>query len=300
MLRHRLNRSLPLSLTKWTDIARKLPSPIYKLASQAYIDYEFPRHVFIETTANCNLSCEYCPREKRSDHMDWDLFTSIIDECSHYGPRSFSLHLFGEPLLYPRILDAIRYIKSKNRRNTILLTTNGTLLNKFAEDLLSLHVDRIIWSYRRNNFNDKTIGVLKKIGLIRLLIEETPKEEFEKWSKFPRVEIKHLHNYGGNIDVSKWGLKDSKIDRWPCYHLWLAPAIRWNGEIVECCNLPASGKNVLGRYGEVSLSKVWSGAGIRQLRESHLNGVYPGACKNCTSWQAYPDIFFEAQKCRAA
>ena len=286
-----------MRLTKLTTLARKLPSPLYKIAAQSFIDYEFPRHIFIETTANCNLSCEYCPREKRKEDMDFGLFKQIVDECSQYGPRSFSLHLFGEPLLYPHILEAISYIKSKNKRHTVLLTTNGTLLNKFAQQILQLGTDRIIWSWRRNNFNDSTLKILKEIGLIRLLIEETPKEEFEKWSKFPRVEVKHLHNYGGNIDTSRWKVEDSVMPtRHPCYHLWLAPAIRWNGEIVECCNIPQSGTEVLGKYGETTLHEVWKGGGLRTLRKSHLEGKYPGACANCNSWQAYPDIFFKSQR----
>lgn len=227
--------------------------------------------------------------------MDFNLFKEIVDECSQYGARSFSLHLFGEPLLYPRIIDAIRYIKSRNRRHTVLLTTNGGLLNKFAKDLVEVGVDRIIWSWRRNNFNDETIKVLKRIGLVRLLIEETPQDEFDKWSKFPRVEVKHLHNYGGNIDVSKWKVSEPSIPRYPCYHLWLAPAVRWNGEIVECCNLPVSGQDVLGKYGEVTLKEVWAGRGMSELRKAHMKGVYPGKCGSCTSWQAYPNIFFSAQ-----
>lgn len=226
--------------------------------------------------------------------MDFELFKSIIDEGSQYGARSWSVHLFGEPLLYPRVLDALRYIKYKNKRHTILFTTNGVLLNKFAKELVAVGVDRIIWSWRRNNFNDETIGVLKERGLIRLLIEETPKEEFEKWSKFPRVEVKHIHNYGGSIDTSKW--HDEKIpERYSCYHLWLAPAIRWNGEIVECCNIAKSGTEVLGKYGEMTLAEVWTGEKLNTLRESHRKGIYPGACANCSSWQAYPSIFFESK-----
>ena len=230
--------------------------------------------------------------------MDYELFKEIVNECSEYGPRWFSLHLFGEPLLYPFILESIAYIKERNKKHTILLTTNGGLLNKFADDILRLRVDRVIWSYRANNFNNKTLRLLKKIGLIRLLIEETPKEEFEKWSKFPRVEVKHLHSYGGSIDVSKWQVPELP-ERYPCYHLWLAPAVRWNGEIVECCNLAKSGENVLGKYRETNLKEVWSGDGISELRKSHMKGIYPGACNNCTSWQAYPSIFFRSQ-CLAA
>ena len=229
--------------------------------------------------------------------MDFELFKQIINECSEYGPRSFSLHLFGEPLLYPNIIEAIEYIKSKNRRNTVLLTTNGTLLNKFVKRILAVGTDRIIWSYRKNNFNSESLDALKKIGLIRLLIEETPKEEFEKWSKFPRVEIKHLHNYGGQIDTTKWGLENNKeMDRYPCYHLWLAPAIRWNGDITICCN-DASGREVIGSYllGN-SLSNYWKSGVLTKMRQGHLKGEYKGLCTNCNVWKTYPDMFFSFQQ----
>jgi len=280
-------------LTKFTGIVKKLPSPLYKLGVQAYIDKTFPRHIFIETTALCNLSCEYCPREKISSHMDFELFKRIVDECNQYGPRSFSLHLFGETLLYPHILEAIRYIKKLNRKHTILLTTNGTLLNKFIDDLVGLRVDRIIWSWRRNNFTPHTIEQLKKIGMVRLLVEETPKDEFEKWKTFPRVEIKHLHNYGGHIDTTKWGLqKDKDSFRYPCYHLFLAPAIRWNGDITICCNDP-KGSESLGTYSSsFKLGKFWSDARLISIRESHLKGEYKGLCVGCNSYKAYPNMFF--------
>lgn len=230
--------------------------------------------------------------------MDFGLFKNILDECSLYGPRSFSLHLFGEPLLYPKIMDAIHYIKAKNKRHTILLTTNGTVLNKFARRLLDSGVDRIIWSWRQNNFSSETIQVLHRIGLVRLLIEETPKEEFEKWSKFPRVEIKHLHNYGGQIDTTKWGLakQTDEMLRYPCYHLFLAPAIRWNGDVTICCNDP-KGVESLGSYSNGdSLSRLWVSPRLLSIRESHLRGEYKGLCAGCNSYKAYPDMFFSVQK----
>lgn len=282
--------------TDHTDVIKKLPSPVYKVLAQAWVDYDFPRHIFIETTSACQLSCEYCPREKCSDNMDWELFKSIVDECSEYGPRSFSLHLFGEVFLYPKILEAIDYIKNKNSKHKILLTTNGILLNKFNKSLE--RVDRIIWTYRKNNFNDESIKLLKRKGLIRLLIEETPKEEFEKWSKFPRVEIKHLHNYGGQIDTTKWGLTESSEtnDIYPCYHLWYAPAIRWNGDITICCNDP-HGVESHGKYSsEFTIHKFWTSVRLNKIRQSHLEGKRMGLCIGCNSHKAYPDIYFGWQK----
>ena len=117
-----------MNVTTQTQWIKTLPAWAYKLGAHAWIDEKFPRHIFLETTASCNLACAYCPREDLRHHMGWDTFTGLVDEAARYGDRSFSLHLFGEPLLYPRCLDAIRYIKARRQGNVVLLTTNGTLL----------------------------------------------------------------------------------------------------------------------------------------------------------------------------
>ena len=229
--------------------------------------------------------------------MKFELFQQIVDECAQYGPRSFSLHLFGEPLLCSWIMEGIRYIKDRDPRNTILLTTNGTVLNQFSDRLYESKVDRIIWTWRKNNFNARTLEVLRRIGVIRILVEETPESEIEKWRSFPRVEIKHLHNYGGQIDTSKWGVESQNGPRYPCYHLWLAPAIRWNGDITICCNDPR-GEERAGVYGQdgFDLGSFWRGDRLGGIRASHLKNEYKGLCGSCNVWKTYPDMFFDFQK----
>lgn len=283
-------------ITEHASALKKAPSWLYKAGAQLYIDKTYPRHLFIETTAKCNLSCSYCPREDASNHMDFELFRQILDEASEYGPRSFSLHLFGEPLLYPRILDAVEYIKRKNKRNRVLLTTNGTYLNKFVDELIRLRVDRIIWSWRKEaRFKPETIEKLKRWGkfLVRILIEETPKEEYERWKEWQPIEYRNLHNYGGEVDLQKYGVQTTDTQRWPCYHLWLAPAVAWNGNILICCSDPHQ-KEVIGRFPEVNVAEAWKK--IELLRESHLRGEFNGICRDCDVWKQYPDLFFKWQK----
>lgn len=298
-------------ITEYAQALKKAPSWIYKTAAQTWIDREFPRHVFLETTAACNLSCDYCPREKAKDHMQWELFRSVVDECKPFGPRSFSLHLFGEPLLYPYWRDAIAYIKASNKRNTVLLTTNGTMFEKGTNlrDLIESKVDKVIWSWRPEAaFSLSTRLRLRKWGrfTVRLIREAHPPEAFQEWSSWPQVEVRNLHNYGSNIDTTKWqentvAAKTSSLlsnpvqSRWPCYHLWLAPAVAWNGDILMCCSDPHR-KEVLGHYPQDSLTKVWMGPRLQAIRESHLRGQYGGICTNCDVWKSYPDIFFKWQK----
>jgi len=302
-------RSWTLYAEQAKKIAAKAPW-IYKTAAQLYArtDGGFPRHLFIETTAKCNLSCVYCPREKNDDHMDFRLFKAIVDEATHYGPRSFSLHLFGEPLLYPQIIEAIRYIKSKNKKHVILLTTNGCLLNHYVGDLVKYGVDEIIWSWRKEaKFKESTLDALRSstrfgntVFRVRILKEETPQEEIERWKTWPKVEIRNLHSYGSAIDISKWGVENPKERRWPCYHPFYAPAVAWNGEILICCADPHR-ESKLGTFPETSIAKAWSGDKIEQIRKEHKDGEYNSICKGCTVWKSYPNTFFGSEHfCKTA
>ena len=231
------------------------------------------------------------------------MFKRIIDEAREHGPRSFSLHLFGEPLLYKRIMDAIAYIKQSNPRNTILLTTNGTYLESAAKDSRLFEVSQILWSWREEaKFSEVLKDKLREWGKfrVRFIKEVTPPEAREEWASWPNVEERSLHNYGGNInlsDMSSVSVENPTVSqtRHPCYHLWLAPAVAWNGDILLCCSDPHR-KEVLGRFPEVSVGEAWRGDRLANIRLSHLRGEYGGICSGCDVWRQYPDIFFKWQK----
>lgn len=267
-------------VTKHANLIKTLPSPVYKIIAQSWYDKKFPRHIFIETTAACNLNCWYCPREKTTDHMDFEMFKTIIDEAACYGPRSFSLHLFGEPLLYPRFSDAVNYIKFKNRRNTILLTTNGTQIKKMADELARLPIDKIIWSYKKGQIIPKEIRSWKNLTIRFMEGEELP---------FPRREIRKLHNYGGTVAGSDLNVNFMAGKRYPCYHLWYAPAVAVDGKILICCSDPKR-KSEIGNIKTMTLSQAWKKIEVHRL--NHLNGNFEGICKNCDVWKQYPSTFF--------
>lgn len=278
-------------ITKHAELLKRLPHFLYKPLAQAYIDRDFPRHLFIETTSNCNLACAYCPREKITNNMDYGVFQKVVDEATGYGARSFSLHLFGEPLLYPKIFEAIRYIKSKNIRHTVLLTTNGTRIDSLINELLRSPIDRCIWSWRPEaKWSDETEQKLKrwKPFTIRMIREVTPKKIREKYKSWRNVEVRSLHTYGGQVDTSRWNAPPAP-KRYPCYHLWLSPAVAWNGNILLCCADPKQ-KEVIGRFPRMSVHQAWTSPKIKMVRNAHLEGKYEGICKNCDTWKAYPDL----------
>lgn len=90
------------------------------------------KKVYIEVTNYCNFRCEFCPlrlshRPRR--HMDFQLFCKAIDDIVGFGiADSVAFHILGEPLMYPRIVDAVRYANDSGLRTSI--TTNGSLLTQ--------------------------------------------------------------------------------------------------------------------------------------------------------------------------
>lgn len=292
-------RGRKMAVTKFSSLLKRLPSPVYKSLGQLWIDKDWPRHLFVEVSAYCNLSCTFCPRENQGrSEMPWEMFTSIIDEASEYGPRSFSLHLFNEPTLYSKWCEAIKYIHKRRKGNTVLLTTNGTTLNSRVDDLIDANPDLVFWSWRPEaKFTKETKDKLRSWGKfrVRFLSHLTPQEARDEWADWTNLEEREIHNYGNKIDTKKFGKDDSLPKRWPCGHLWLDPAVAYNGKILICCN-DSKQEEVIGQYPETSIHDAWNGSKLASIRESHMKGVYSGVCAGCDSWKTYPDLFFGFQK----
>lgn len=112
-------------------------------------------HTFHLDVANaCNVNCDYCwfhsegaadrldahlfDTEWRSDMVPWPMFTSLIDDLAHLdGREDVLLSGKGEPLLHPRCLDMVAYIKARNLGLTLF--TNGVLLREPARQALVQH-----------------------------------------------------------------------------------------------------------------------------------------------------------------
>jgi len=121
--------------------------PVYNLSVQRLVDYRYPLTFNLEPTNACNLKCIMCPRNesKRAvGFIDFLLFRKIVDESRPYGGRHFVLHKDGEPLLHPRIVEMVAYIKQANPGNTAYISTNGLLLDQDkAAGLMDAGLDQL-------------------------------------------------------------------------------------------------------------------------------------------------------------
>jgi MoaA/NifB/PqqE/SkfB family radical SAM enzyme len=97
--------------------------------------------VGLEMTSRCNLRCGMCPLpvlRRPYEDMEWWLVEKAEREIHGMGLGLKWLHEMGEPLLYPRVDDAIRLFPEAS------LSTNGMLLTReMGQRLLDANLRRL-------------------------------------------------------------------------------------------------------------------------------------------------------------
>ena len=93
------------------------------------------RKVYLEISNICNLSCAFCPGTKRQKRaMTEEDLKILLPKLRPYTDFLY-FHLMGEPLCHPKLASFLELAGSYGFR--VILTTNGTLLPKKQELLLS-------------------------------------------------------------------------------------------------------------------------------------------------------------------
>ena len=87
----------------------------------------------IETSANCNMACSFCPyplKDDFSSKLDLNEIKNIIHQINNSDKnfKYITFSQFNEPLLDSRIFDILKIAKEQNLKR--LFITNGLLLNK--------------------------------------------------------------------------------------------------------------------------------------------------------------------------
>ncbi|MBU6391735.1 MAG: radical SAM protein [Planctomycetota bacterium] len=133
----------------------------FKQRARSFLDYHwkdgfssYPETISLFLTYRCNLQCTMCGQwgvegssreltpEALKSELTLEQLQSVIDDIKFHKPN---ITLFGgEPLLYKEWANLVRYIKEAGLRCNII--TNGMLLGKYAEDIVALGVDEIIFS----------------------------------------------------------------------------------------------------------------------------------------------------------
>lgn len=97
--------------------------------------------VYIEITNICNMRCSFCHGHSRAPkRMSKDEFSLILDKLTGQTEYIY-YHLMGEPLTHPLLPDFLKLASERGYKS--IITTNGTLISKRKEELLSSGVHKI-------------------------------------------------------------------------------------------------------------------------------------------------------------
>ena len=128
----------------------------------------------ISVTDRCDLRCIYCMKEKmtflpKNEILTLEEIERLCDNFIEMGVKKIRL-TGGEPLVRKDIIKLIKNLNLKKKNtnlNEITLTTNGTLLGKYAKDLKENGINRInvsIDTINHKKYNEITrFGNLEKV-----------------------------------------------------------------------------------------------------------------------------------------
>lgn len=238
--------------------------------------------IYVEITNICNMSCSFCHGHSREGgFMSREEFEDILTRLAGQTKYIY-YHLMGEPLLHPMLPEFISSATKKGFRSVI--TTNGTLLGKRGDELISSGVYKVnisLHSFEKDSpaaqedyirevirFADaasrKGIIVVLRLwnngfdegrndGTLELLRSELD-GEWVKNTKGIRIRDK-LHIEWG--DRFSWPDKSAEIqgDEVFCYGLRDHFGILCDGSVVPCC-LDSEGTITLGNIFKEDIGNI--------------------------------------------
>lgn len=239
--------------------------------------------------------------------MTTEEFENILIKIKDYTDYIY-LHIKGEPLLHPNIIEFLHLADKYNLK--VNLTTNGTLFSKVAKELsecnslrkinFSLHSENSLDNYCEEIF--KNVELLKdKIIIYRLWtlknnqLDSKSQEivnKIKKYYNLPQETVDKIYT-SNNIKIKStiYVDKDNEFS-WPeltthksngyCYALKTQIGILVDGTVVPCC-LDSNGVVNLGNIFKESLEEIINSEKYISLKKSFQDRKpCEKLCQSCT------------------
>ena len=237
----------------------------------------FPTWLSLTITNTCNLRCKMCGQWGVEGYMkgeDWDevelpveVWLKMIDEIP---ADQFPIILVrgGEPFRYPGIIELLTALRKRNLYVTI--DTNGTLLEKFADDIVQAGVNNLTISLDGpEEIHDQVRGVKGTFKKIRNGVEAIYKAREEQNSEITvglNCTISD-HNYMGlgDMPAAARTLNVPSMSTVPYYYFDGAVGAAYEIFMTERLDSPADSWK--GFYRETS--GVDTGELVKQMRKMH-------------------------------
>ena len=215
--------------------------------------------IAVELTNRCNLRCAMCPMNKlgRPDaDMPWELVEKVAADFKSNGMVVNWLHEMGDPLMYPRLAEAVDLFPGCSVSTNVMLLDEemGRALLGSTLRRIRLCVDtvtpRLYPLLRRGGifeqvvanirtFLDLSLGKPIKVEIQRLITPETSQEtvasfrEFFRLDRYPQAEV--IEKTCEPLDTS-----DETPFHQSFYGCFQGYPFRWfivlaDGRVTHCC-----------------------------------------------------------------
>lgn len=265
------------------------------------------KRIYIEITNNCNLNCSFCSKVlKPRRNMTLNEFEIVLNKIKGFTDYIY-LHVKGEPLVHKDIIEFINKANDYNLK--VNLTTNGTLFDKYAQELgkcknlnkinFSLHCEHNKPNYLEYIFEN--IKYLPDTTVIYRLwtmknneLDNNSQEIVDKIKEYYNLSTETVNKIKNenNIKISSRIFVDKDNEfTWPeinthkscgyCYGLNTHIAILVDGTVVPCC-LDSNGVINLGNIYKDNLEDIINSDRYQNLLKSFRDRKpCEELCKSC-------------------
>lgn len=274
-----------------------------------------PPGIQVEPTNHCNARCICCPTSRsmrKRGFMELPLFQRIVDDAQQNGVKIVHLYLHGEPLLHPKIVSMIEYVKRKGL--AVHLITNGMLLNRsMSLGILNAGVDlsdHFIFSILGSSkeVHEQVMGrinherVLENLDtFLKLRRDMHVSGPIIETTFYPMPENQHeaaayMSVFKGYVDHARMapqisrsfanlnGDKDESLSvrRKPCAQLRERLTVFWNGD-VALCHQDLNGDWVFGNLGHQTLQEICGNHYLHIVQTMHTTRQFEKIplCRKC-------------------
>lgn len=260
---------------------RLVPNSLQSDVKEHYRAFEYFRNkisgdglfnqIDIETNTDCNRACRICPRHiepRPKALMDEALYETLLGQLADINFRGrFSPVFYNEPTLDKRLPVMLQKAKAKLPEITIMIYTNGSLLDeKTIAELVDSGVDIMIVSQYIQNLarDDISKGIeqlparLKKRVRYRFFDDDSP-----------------LSNRGGIVNVK------NPIIKKKCYQASTDIILDYSGNVVLCANDYYT-KHVFGNIRDRHIIDIWNDKEYKSVRKELRKGTFKyEMCRAC-------------------
>ena len=270
--------------------------------------------VYVEITNICNMSCSFCHGHSRKPRkMTKGEFSLVLDKLTGITEYIY-YHLMGEPLTHPELPEFLKMARDRGFRS--IITTNGTLLKKRGDEIISSGLHKV--SISLHSFEDGDDESYEKyikevsdfalkaaeagvIVVFRLwnrghdggrnetaikLLQLNLQGEWSENARSVKIRERVYLEYG---DRFGWPDMESPVQgkRFFCYGLRDHFGVLCDGSIVPCC---------LDSEGTVTLGNIFTDDVIDVLTSPRAEGIVKGfdrgkaseeLCRRCAYAQRF-------------